>query len=159
MVHFMDVNGCTVTFSQGDLSLKAAAGHVLALARYQNQWLLTQHKVRGLEFPGGKVEQDETLEEAVAREVYEETGSRVERMEYLGAYTVQCEGKGPFTKAAFFAGTASMEKKNSYYETLGPHLVDRLPSDLRHAEEYSFIMKDEIVPICLNIMRERGLLK
>ena len=34
----------------------------------RDQWLLTHHLRRGLEFPGGKVELGETPEEAAVRE-------------------------------------------------------------------------------------------
>lgn len=38
----------------------------------------------GIELPGGVVEEDETLEEGVKRELLEETGYHFEKMEYLG---------------------------------------------------------------------------
>ena len=42
--------------------------HVWVVCRYGDQWLLTHHLRRGLEFPGGKVELGETPEEAAVRE-------------------------------------------------------------------------------------------
>ena len=38
----------------------------------------------GIELPGGVVEENESLEEGVKRELLEETGYRFEKMEYLG---------------------------------------------------------------------------
>lgn len=39
------------------------------------------------EFPGGKIEENETLEEAIKREIREEIGIPVEVVEYLTDYT------------------------------------------------------------------------
>ena len=41
----------------------------LVICRFFDQWLLTRHKERGWEFPGGKREPGETLEVAAFREV------------------------------------------------------------------------------------------
>ena len=49
---------------------------MFVICRFYQQWLLTKHKIRGWEFPGGKKEEGETLEEAAIREVEEETGAR-----------------------------------------------------------------------------------
>ena len=37
-------------------------------------------------FPGGGIEKGESLEQAASREVWEEVGIRVEKLEYLGSY-------------------------------------------------------------------------
>ena len=50
------------------------ARHVLVVLKYKDKWLLTQHSNRGIEFPGGKAEEGETIEEAAIRETIEETG-------------------------------------------------------------------------------------
>src|SRR5699024_12008245 len=42
--------------------------HVLVICRYHDHWLLTNHKSRGYEFPGGKVEKGETAEQARSEE-------------------------------------------------------------------------------------------
>ena len=51
--------------------------HVLAIPIFQNQLLFTKHSKRGIEFPGGKVEINETSQQAIARELYEETGGNI----------------------------------------------------------------------------------
>ena len=61
--------------------------------RFQGQWVLTRNRKRGLEFPGGKREQGETIEEAAVREVYEETGGIVCGLKFLGQYKVYDENK------------------------------------------------------------------
>lgn len=47
----------------------ANGNHVLAIPFYKQQLLFTQHKVRGIEFPGGKREEGETSMEAIKREL------------------------------------------------------------------------------------------
>lgn len=37
-------------------------------------WIMVKHKTRGWELPGGRVDQDESPEEAALRELFEETG-------------------------------------------------------------------------------------
>lgn len=37
-------------------------------------------------FPGGRVEKNETIEQAVSREVYEELGVKVTHQKHLGSY-------------------------------------------------------------------------
>ena len=49
-------------------------GRVLALKKYRGDWVL----------PKGRLEGDESLEEAALREVYEETGIKAEIVRYLG---------------------------------------------------------------------------
>jgi len=39
-----------------------------------DSWIMVKNKIRGWELPGGKLNQDESPEEAALRELYEETG-------------------------------------------------------------------------------------
>src|SRR5699024_620260 len=76
--------------------------HVWVICKYNHQWLLTEHKERGLEFPGGKVEEGETAEQAAVREVKEETGGIVGFLEYIGQYYVNGKN-GDVIKNVYFA--------------------------------------------------------
>jgi len=122
--------------------------HVFVICRYQDQWLLTKHKTRGMEFPGGKVEQNETAEQAAIREVKEETGARVESIQYIGQYHV--DGKGDqVDKNIYFAKISELIEQTTYYETDGPVLLEQLPTNLKDHQAFSFIMKDDIVTYSL----------
>ena len=38
------------------------------------EWLMVKHKIRGWELPGGKINDNENYEQAIIREVFEESG-------------------------------------------------------------------------------------
>lgn len=146
MIQFRDKQNCLVKFSSTpDFG---EAWHVLVLCRFQGQWVLTRNRKRGLEFPGGKREQGETIEEAAVREVYEETGGIVCGLKFLGQYKVYDENK-PFVKSIYYSELSELKRKHDYFETNGPVLLETLPKDIKNVSEFSFIMKDEIVALSL----------
>lgn len=148
MFQFLDVNGNKVELSFLSQSFPEESRHVLVICQYRGDWLLTHHKERGLEFPGGKREQGETLEEAAIREVMEETGATIEELTFLAEYRVS-DAKGPFVKTVFLGKVKELAKTASYFETNGPALINGDLLQLRHGKEYSFIMKDDVVAECL----------
>ncbi|KMK77774.1 RNA deprotection pyrophosphohydrolase [Alkalihalobacillus pseudalcaliphilus] len=153
---FKDWNGCKIYLSFNREDKPQDIHHVWVICRYQEQWLLTKHSQRGLEFPGGKVEKGETLEEACQREVYEETGGKVKELTYLGWYRV-CGKKESFSKAIFYATIDAMDHNDDYLETSGPQLVSEWPSQINQQKEYSFIMKDKVLPLSLSVVKNRQL--
>lgn len=62
-----------------DAILELVPGHVLLVRR--------RHEPKGWALPGGFVDEDESLEQAVRREVEEETGLRIERAVQMHAYS------------------------------------------------------------------------
>lgn len=135
-MEYRDLNGyhCRLSFEPDTFRL--ASRHVLVIAKYKGKWLLTKHGERGLEFPGGKVEPGESLQEAAKREVYEETGGTVEGLKWFAEYMVQSER--PFCKTVFTAKVSDI-RKTELMETEGAVLVDVLKPD----DTYSFLMKDD----------------
>lgn len=127
--------------------------HVWVICRYNNQWLLTSHRSRGLEFPGGKVEQREKAEEAAYREVMEETGAKIKSLQYVAQYFV--DGKaGQIIKNVYFAHIDELLQREHYFETEGPVLLDELPNDIKENKRYSFMMKDEVLTRSLDYIKK-----
>ncbi|WP_066063252.1 RNA deprotection pyrophosphohydrolase [Neobacillus soli] len=149
MIQFIDRNGNRVELSFSERAFHEAAKHVLVICQSGDEWLLTNHKQRGLEFPGGKVESAETLEEAARREVYEETGAILSDLKYIAAYKV-FDNTQPFVKAVFWGKVKRVETADTYLETNGPVTVKGDILQLRQRADYSFIMKDQVVEECIN---------
>jgi len=154
MHEFRDYYGNRVRLAFADQPFSLTPGHVWVICRYQGQWLLTDHPRRGLEFPGGKVEEGETAEAAAAREVMEETGGMVGRLFYIGQYEVEPD----LVKNIYFADIAVLIERESYAETNGPVLLEGLPDDIRTDDRFSYIMKDDVLSLSLAELKQRGLI-
>jgi 8-oxo-dGTP pyrophosphatase MutT (NUDIX family) len=80
------------------------------LAFSNDEIILTDLHARGWDIPGGHIERGESAEEAVIRELYEETGAKILEPELLGLMEIEMFGdkpenyKYPFPKSymAFF---------------------------------------------------------
>ncbi|MGH2319557.1 RNA deprotection pyrophosphohydrolase [Planococcus sp. SE5232] len=134
-MHYQDLNGypCELSFEKKTFPFESR--HVLVICRYQGKWLLTRHNKRGLEFPGGKVEAGESLQEAAKREVYEETGAHVKELEWFAEYVVYSEK--PFCKTVYI-GTVDSVDPIPLLETQGIFLL----KELELGDGFSFLMKD-----------------
>ena len=154
---FLDMYHHQVRLSLDKTPVHNEPGHVLAICRYEGKWLLTKHRSRGLEFPGGKIEKGETPEEAVKREVLEETGGLVSHITYIGQYEVD-NGENRFRKNIYFVQIDDILPLPHYMETDGPLLIKDFPETIRQQEDFSFIMKDDLLPTVLNEIKEKHLL-
>jgi 8-oxo-dGTP diphosphatase len=148
MKHFKDINGADVTLSFQENAFGLEPHHVLVICKYVGKWVLTDHKKRGWEFPGGKREKGETLEQAAVREVLEETGGKINNLQLIGEYEVKGE-KGSFVKRIYFAEIEELLKQKNYLETNGPVFVEGDILREVSKKQYSFIMKDEVVRLSL----------
>lgn len=148
-MEYTDMNGCRCKLSFEPDAFEMESRHVLVISRWQGRWLLTDDKKRGLEFPGGKAEEGESLTEAAVREVYEETGAVIDELEWFAEYFV--DGSPPFCKTVFLAKVSAIEKIE-LMETNGPILAEELALD----DSYSFLMKDEGMKSLLKQVKANG---
>ncbi|MEN1970296.1 RNA deprotection pyrophosphohydrolase [Lentibacillus sp. N15] len=150
---FRDYYNNEVKLSFANHPFSSDPKHVWVICKWKDDWLLTDHKDRGYEFPGGKVEKGETAKQAAIREVMEETGGAVEKITYIGQYFV--DGKADsIVKNVYFARIKELNQQRTYYETNGPVLLQRIPNDVKHNGRFSFIMKDDVLPSCLNYLQK-----
>jgi 8-oxo-dGTP diphosphatase len=150
---FFDKFGNKVELTFTTNAFQQPAKHVLVICQYKGAWILTNHKVRGLEFPGGKVEEGESLKESARREVYEETGAILDEMIQIAEYKVS-EEKESFVKAVFWGKIKEISNSTNYHETNGPVEIQGDILRLRFGNEYSFIMKDEVISACIEYINK-----
>ncbi len=144
MMKFKDYFGNQVQLSFSFLPFSKTPKHVWVICKYKDKWVLTVHKERGIEFPGGKVELGETPEEAAHREVMEETGATIASLIYLGQYEVTTMTE-IIIKNIYYAQIESFTSQKSFYETEGPILLEKLPDRINEDDRFSFIMKDLVL--------------
>jgi 8-oxo-dGTP diphosphatase len=154
MYRFIDYYHNEVQLSFEDHPFSKNPKHVWVVCRYRDKWLLTKHSDRGYEFPGGKVEVNETAEEAAIREVKEETGGVVNTIDYLGQYRVMGKDK-IIVKNIYFATISQLIEQEGYFETFGPVLLQDIPEGVQRDRKYSFIMKDDVLQQSLKEVKKR----
>lgn len=137
MLTFNDVNGGRVELTFGDNHLGMEAKHVLVVLKYEGKWLLTRHSVRGIEFPGGKAEEGESIIEAAIRETYEETGVLIKDVMKIAEYVVHSDTV--FCKAVCTGTVADIDEEPTLHETEGALWLTT--EELDQCERLSFHMK------------------
>ena len=138
MFTFTDLNEVQVemSFNKGQYAIEPK--HVLVVVKNGEKFLCSIHKERGVEFPGGKVENGETLQAAALREVLEETNVLIRNVQELCHYIVREEK--PFCKVVFMAQLEQELDECFNYETSGRIWLTE--EELTHHENLSFYMKD-----------------
>ncbi|UXU84839.1 nucleoside triphosphatase YtkD [Mammaliicoccus sciuri] len=154
-MRYKDPNGLDVDLAYKSPTDQQNAKHVLGIPIFNNEYVLTHHKLRGIEFPGGKVEPNETNKEAVQRELYEETGAIAKTITFIASYTVH--DTIPFNKDVYFIEVESMDSNNAYFETYGPVIAKEI-NDIPE-EEKSFLLKDTAILKCVERVYKLGFLQ
>lgn len=151
-MEFLDKDNRRVTMSYKTNNDCPDGNHVLAIPLYKNQLLFTQHKMRGIEFPGGKVEEGEQSIQAIKRELFEETGGIPETIDYIAQYQVHTFDNSIFKKDVYIVKVKSFEEKSDYLETRGPLLFDNINSI--PLDKQSYLIQDNAILKCVERMIE-----
>jgi len=139
ILNFKDLNRFDVDLMFEEKSFNPDAGHVLIVLKHEGKWLLTINPNRGNEFPGGKREVGESIEEAAIRETYEETGVTIINIKAFAQYIVY--DAEPFYKTVFTGQVLHTSENYERHETDGAlWLTDQ---ELDKNNNLSFFMKDE----------------
>lgn len=128
-----------------------AAEHVAIFAYYRGQLLLTKHKLRGIEWPGGKVEKGETPLQAAIRETVEETGAIISSIWCVGQYKVTDQHQS-FMKNIYVASIDHIDSQLcSKIDTDGAILTSLNVKPTTHAG-YSELMLDQVFEIVREVV-------
>ncbi|GAX89887.1 NUDIX hydrolase [Effusibacillus lacus] len=132
------------------------AGYVLVMPFYQGRLILTKHRRRGWEVPGGTVEPKEMPIQAAIRETYEETGAEIDAIEWIGQYEIVGEKPIPMIKSVYIARVARLHPLPPDFETEDVKVCEQPPDPelIKDDKNYSPILRDSVYPYVLKRIRE-----
>lgn len=146
--YFYDRKGFPVYLSIGQKANVYPAAHVLVFAITEDgKIILTKHKNRGWEIPGGKVEPGESPLEAAHRELLEETGVKVKDLTFLGQYIIEQGNHEPrIIKNVYQGVVTEIGEIPKGYETecCGCFSLGLQP----FTKEFSPFIQDHVFPLC-----------
>ncbi|WP_050616151.1 RNA deprotection pyrophosphohydrolase [Bacillus testis] len=148
---FRDSVGKKIWFSTDYHPFSDQPQHVIVILHYKTGWIMTNHSKRGLEFPGGKKEEGESIKQTAIRETWEETGAVISNLSYIAQYRFFMDGQ-ECVKDVYFAEADALQEKEDYLETKGAVVIEQLPQHFM-GEEFSFIMQDTVMKECLDIVK------
>ncbi len=107
---------------------------VVCAARYHDKWVFSRHKDRNTwDMPGGHREVGETLQKAMERELWEETGSVDAEVQPVRAYSVCKEGKTTYGML-YHARIRQLGCLPEAYEMAEIRLSERMPEALTYPD-------------------------
>ena len=108
---------------------------VVCVCKYKNKWLLSFNKKRnGWELPGGHIEEGETWQEAVKRELFEETGAIDFKVEPICVYSISSYA------LLCYAEIKSLEDLPDF-EISKIELFDDLPENLTFKDTHTILFE------------------
>ena len=114
--------------------------------------VLCSNRWRGWEFPGGRVEWREHPLSAAKRELSEETGAELSRLEFVQVLWLERGVYRSFKAALYYAEVSHLNAHYDYYEIEEVGVFDELP-----AKRYlSFECEDEIYRLALEARQKPG---
>lgn len=152
--NFFDKKGHFVYLTFISNQFMTDARHVLVMAfTKEGQLILTRHKKRGWEIPGGKVEVGEQPEVAAHRELYEETGVKVSSLKWIGQYVIdQPEYGEQLVKNIYLGQVSERHPLPKGFETTG---CAPFPLDvLSFTKEFSPFIQDNVFPLCCQFIQK-----
>jgi 8-oxo-dGTP diphosphatase len=157
MYYFYDRSGQMISLTFNREKFLPDAGHVLVWAFADDEKktiVLTRHRRRGWEVPGGKVEGGEAPEDAAHRELFEETGVKTESLRLIGQYVIHPVDKGESTVKNIYIG-----KVQEWSEIpVGFETLERktFPLDVMPFQGgMSPFIQDNIFPLCRAYIKQR----
>lgn len=108
---------------------------VVCVSKYKEKWVYAKHKERGTwEIPGGHIEENESWEEALRREMYEETGAIELEIEPICLYSISTYGILCYAEIKKFEKLPDFEM-----EEIG--FFDEEPKNLTYKESHHLFLE------------------
>jgi len=128
---------------------------VLVFAYHHGQLLLTRHKQRGWEVPGGTREPGELPLQTVMREMQEETGAELDAVEPLGQYVIEQLDSARMVKTIYVARIRALHPLPTGFETAEIRLMQEAPAwEVVQADPtYSPLLKDDVYRLAVERLR------
>lgn len=121
--------------------------YVVMGSRYRDQWIFVRHRERdSWEMPAGHLESGETAAEAAARELREETGASLFKLNPICDYSVQVDSKLEFGR--LYLAEIHQLSDQLDYEIVELKMSAGLPENLTYPEVQSLLFKR--LEACLN---------
>lgn len=117
------------------------------MTKYNGQWIYVRHKDRMTwEIPGGHREDNESINDTAARELFEETGAKKFRLSPVCIYSVEKDEEVDYTESfgqLFFAEVEELEKL-PLFEIKEIKLFDDMPDELTYPLIQPFLHNEVI---------------